>query len=115
MESVRVDVYRPREGAAVVSLRGELGVQIAAEFQRSLQRVIESKPRVVVVDLADVTQLGSRGLAELIALRERVSEHGGTVRIAAPRPDVNRILDAVRLGEALPIFGSVQDALNAKP
>ncbi len=111
METIRVDLYRPRENAVVVSLRGELGAEPTPELSKRILEVLEHRPATIVLDCADVTRLGSRGIAEIVQLHEAASRYGGSVRIASAKPEHVRLIRALRLDSAMPVFGSVQDAL----
>lgn len=51
------------DGAVVVAVHGDLDVISAPAFRTALQRAVEAGRSLVVVDLADVSNLDSSGLA----------------------------------------------------
>jgi anti-sigma B factor antagonist len=81
----------PRLGADADSLLGAEGVRL-------------------VIDLGDVRFLGSAGLGELVKLGKRLSDRGGAIAIARPRPAIRRLLGHVGLDGVLRPFPTVEEA-----
>ena len=112
MDDARLDLFHPRDSAVVVSIRGALGAPACDAFERSIDDLIQARHQLVILDVADLTYLGSRALGDMIRLRNAQRELGGKVRLAAPRPEIARLFELARLDEAFPTFRSVQDALS---
>lgn len=112
MHEVRIDVYRPRHGVIVVSLRGSLGPGACEHFETAVDQFIAEPLDLIVLDIADLTYMGSRALGDMVRLRASLRERNAKLRLAAPRPEISNLFEAARLDAAFPVFGSVQDALD---
>jgi len=65
----------------------------------------------LVVDLEPTTFLASAGLSALIRLGKRLSDAGGVLALARPRPVVVKLLRAVGLTTVLPAFDGLDEAI----
>jgi len=99
-----------RDGAAVVSVGGEIDLSTAPAFEQAITKALEANPPVLAIELSNVTFMASVGLRILAATNEKI---GASTRIAviadnqaATRPIQLTGLDSVvalypTLGEAL--------------
>ena len=101
---------RSYAGYAVVALRGELDLVDAAVVAAELTAVAAREPGVVVVDLAGLEFIDSCGVAALAHGRRQTRQAGGDLILAAPRPNVMRVLAIIRLSEALSVYATVAEA-----
>ncbi|WP_100838277.1 STAS domain-containing protein [Kitasatospora fiedleri] len=77
-----------------VRARGELDWEDAQEFVRRLTTALERPPRLLVVDLAEVTFADSSVLHGLLIAHGRMADAGGRLVLAGPlREPVRRLLD----------------------
>lgn len=111
MHEIRIDVFRPRHGVVVVSLRGSLGPDSCDHFEAAVDELIAEPLDLIVLDIADLTYMGSRALGDMVRLRAALRERDARLRLAAPRPEIAQLFEAARLDAAFPVFGSVHDAL----
>jgi anti-sigma B factor antagonist len=100
---------RERNGQVVVTLSGELDVADAARVAAELA-VIAASRRQIVVDLAALDFIDSSGLAALVRTRHLVRSTGFDMLLAAPRPQVLRMLAITRLVEVFTIHTCVDEA-----
>ncbi len=98
-----------RDGAVVLSLGGELDLYNAEEIRTGLAEAIASRPRCVVVDLAEVEFVDSTALGVLVEARSQLGPDG--LRLAAPGPETRRALQVSGLDRHLPVHETVDDAL----
>jgi anti-sigma B factor antagonist len=68
-------------------------------------------PRIIV-DLGDVSLCDSTALNVLLQARRRATSHGGWLRLAAAQPLVRRVLQMTNLSRLLPIYDTVEQALQ---
>ncbi len=101
---------RSHEGYAVVTLRGELDLVDAAVVAAELTAVAAREPGIIVMDLAGLEFIDSCGVAALAHGRRQTRQAGGDLIVAAPRPNVMRVLAIVRLPEALSVYATVEEA-----
>ncbi len=99
-----------RDGAAVLTLAGELDLYNAEEIRAALAEAIASSPRCVVLDLAEVEFVDSTALGVLVEANSRLGPDG--LRLAALQPGPRRALQVSGLDRHLPVHDSVDDALE---
>jgi anti-sigma B factor antagonist len=100
-------MYRPpgpfsaaasRDGATVVvALTGELDIASAPELERAVPPLAAGD--TLVIDLRELAFLDSSGVHALMRLDVAAREHGWSLVVVRGGPDVQRILDVVRLGD----------------
>ena len=95
----------------MVSMSGDLDIDSAAEFSARLDAMTAAGGVHVIVELSGVRFIDSSGLNALAVGARETERRGGSLVVAAPSLYVARVFDLVRLGEALDIVGSVDEAL----
>jgi anti-anti-sigma factor len=98
-----------RNGRVIVALSGELDILGAALVTAALAAVAACG-RQVVVDLADLDFIDCSGITALVRGRKLVRDAGGELRLAAPQPQVRRILTTTRLTDVIPVHASAAEA-----
>ena len=68
----------------------------------------------IVVDLTGCDFIDSSGIRALLIGRQAAEDNGGTLALAAAKPQVVRILDVTGVASALPIHASADEALAAQ-
>jgi anti-anti-sigma factor len=94
---------RGREGEIGLALAGDLDMSATFQLEPVLDRVIDSGPRELVLDLGGVDFVDSSGLGLLIATHERARDAGVEMAIASAGPEVQRVLRIAGLEGVLPI------------
>jgi anti-sigma B factor antagonist len=84
----------------VVSLRGELDLTSAPEFERELEAPAEPAPRRVVIDLSGLEFMDSTGLRALLAARDRVRNQGQQLILRRGSRQVQRVLELTKTLDA---------------
>jgi anti-sigma B factor antagonist len=108
-----IEVRRVDIGSAVVlAVVGEIDLSNSSHLGAIFEHVQRDEPAVLVVDLREVTFLGSAGLRVLVEACANAG--GGDVRVAAPSAPARRAIEATALDRLLPLFSSVDDALEAR-
>jgi anti-anti-sigma factor len=80
-------------GAPVVMLSGEIDLSNAAELAAALA----PEHGRVVVDLDDVSFMECRGIAILVAARNRLVSDGGSLHLRSPQHQIRRVFDVLGL------------------
>jgi anti-anti-sigma factor len=104
-----VRAVEPVDGSVVVRLAGELDLYNAEEVRAALTQAIESGPRRVVVDMAEVEFVDSTALGVLIEARSKLGREG--LALAAPQLDTRRTRQVSGLDRHLPVHDTVEQAL----
>jgi anti-sigma B factor antagonist len=99
-----------RDGAAIVSARGEIDLATAPELQRHLESVMDRSH--VVIDLLEIGFIDSTGLRVLILTDEAVRENGGRVTLVAGPGPVRKLFDITGVDHHMTITESVEAALS---
>lgn len=108
-----VQVVRHRGDVTVAHVRGELDVVSGPVLAACLAQCAEAAPRRLVVDLAEVSFMGSYGVAALAATAAAVHERPTELVLAgvARRGVVRRVVEISRLDTLMPVVDSVADVL----
>jgi anti-sigma B factor antagonist len=96
----------------LIAIRGELDIASTPSLRIALYAALRDPGPVVVIDLAEVTFCDASGLALLVGAYRRTRARGTAVVLAAPRPQVRRMLKATRLDRAFTVRTSVAEALS---
>jgi anti-sigma B factor antagonist len=79
---------------ATVLVRGEIDIATTPEVDAAIAEI--TRPDIVL-DLSDVTFMGSSGLASLLRAAKRAAELGGTLVLRAPSRPVRDLLAMTHL------------------
>jgi anti-sigma B factor antagonist len=108
-EVIRFDVVAHGDGARVVHVVGEIDTLTAPLLRDQLAEQIAGSP-LLVLDLSDVTFLGSAGLAVLVAGKDDADRRGHRLRLVCGSRIVTRALQATGL---LGLFDTADDVPQA--
>lgn len=86
----------------VLQLSGELDIAGKDELRAALDSAAEQSDDVDI-DLSRVNYADSTALGLLIALRNKLRERGGKVRLVSPSPRVRKLLEYAGLDQAFDI------------
>ena len=90
----RVNVGSREPGRIVVSLRGELDLVDAAAVAAALGAVA-ARDLWIIVDLSGLEYIDAAGVAALTRGRRQARDAGGGLLLAAPQPQVQRVLSII--------------------
>lgn len=102
-------------GVRVVSVRGELDLSTAPDFEGPLDQVLESGSGSVLIDLTGCEFIDSTGIALIVRAWQRLDsgENGRGLVICCQNDQVRRVLEITGLELSIPVHGSRDDALAA--
>jgi anti-anti-sigma factor len=103
-----------RSGYVIGALRGELGIASAPALREQLLSLLRAASQLII-DLSAVERADASGLAVLVGSGRRARLLGGSLRLAAPSPEVARVLSATGMNQHLDIFPTVRAAITGKP
>jgi anti-sigma B factor antagonist len=90
-----------RDGLVHVVLRGELDLSTVGKVQEELDRIEQSAPATVVLDLSKLSFLDSTGLRCLVTADERARQAGRRVVLVKGPDSVQRVFTITRLEDRL--------------
>lgn len=110
-----LDVYDPRQQwlgrTAVVSASGALDLLTSPRLEQILTRTLEQRPVRLIVDLTDVSFLGSAGMQVLVDAHDAATPEIGFT-VVADGPGTSRPLKLVGLTEVFDVVATLQAALD---
>ena len=97
-----IDVVASGDVVRVV-VTGDVDAATAGQLRSSLEQVVDThRPKLVVLDCADMAFLDAAGITALIRAREHARWLDGEIRLLNPRRNVTRVLAMVGLDK---LFG----------
>jgi anti-anti-sigma factor len=99
-------------GITRVILDGRLDIEGAAAVDLPMNVIAGSK-RAVIIDLQNVSFLGSMGLRALVAPGRAIKGRGGKVVIFGPNELVEKVLKTSGVDTLIPIHHDLQTAIAA--
>ena len=114
MGLLRASVTVPEStGAAytVIALTGEVDATNSEELYGVLESVVLQLPRLLIVDLSELTFMDSTGLRMLLRSSRELDQQGGVLVLAAPQVSVARVLQLTRADQLIPVYETVADAI----
>lgn len=109
-ESVELLVDR-RQICTIVMVRGDLNRDTTVGIRDRLLPVLRHTTTSVIFDLSEMTSCDAAGLALLVGARRRARLHGFSAVLAAPHPDVSKLLRSTGLHRIFTIHPSVSTAM----
>ena len=99
------------EGAVVAALGGDLDIAAVPAVRERLLGLLHLGASRLVIDMSAVRYADASGLGVLVSTRRRAILLGGTLHLAALRPEVARVLAATGLSRHLGTYPTVQAAI----
>jgi len=100
-----------RPAVTIARLEGELDIATTPALRERLLSVFSPGVRLLIIDLSGVSFGDVSALAVLVATQRRARRLGITVRLAAPRPQVSRLLRITGLDQCFTICATLDEAL----
>ena len=101
-----------RGDVMVVHVSGSVDGHTADDLQRVFTREVDGGHHRLVGDFAGVDYTSSAGLRVLLAALKQTRSRGGDLGLAAPRPEVRKVLDLSGFTGILRVFDTVDDAVR---
>jgi anti-anti-sigma factor len=101
-----------RGDVIVVHVSGSVDGQTADDLQRVFARAVEEGHHRLVGDFAGVDYTSSAGLRVLLGTLKQTRSRGGNLELAAPRPEVRKVLELSGFTGILRVFDTVDDAVR---
>jgi anti-anti-sigma factor len=102
-----------RGDVIVVHVSGSVDGHTAEDLQRVFTRAVEEGHHHLVGDFGGVDYTSSAGLRVLLAVLKQTRSRGGNLGIAAPRPEVRKVLELSGFTGILGVFETVDDAVRS--
>jgi len=100
------------EGVPVVTAPEEIDLANAAGLRAALFEVAGPGRALVIVDMSRTRFCDSAGLNALVAAARQARADGGEVRLVVVGEAVSRIVALTGVDRVIPVYASLEDALN---
>jgi anti-sigma B factor antagonist len=102
------------DGAVIVTVEGDLDIVTAPAARERLLSLLRPGVSRLVIDMSAIRYADASGVTVLVSTQRRAILLGGVVRLAAPEPDVARVLAATGISRHLKVYPTVQAALGGR-
>jgi anti-sigma B factor antagonist len=86
-------------GECVLTVRGDVDLASAPDFETTLRTALDSSPSSVTIDLAALTFIDSSGLRVLVSASKDAQSRGATLGLRNVPRHAQRVLDITGLSE----------------
>src|SRR5579862_2475398 len=100
-----------RPGLTIARLEGDLDIVTVPALHERLLNGLGPGAGLLIIDLSGVSFCGAAALTMLIGTQRCATARGSTVRLAAPRPQMAKLLHITDLDRTFTICATVEDAL----
>jgi len=100
------------DALAIYQLKGKLSLETVNEFIQTLR---PEPAHHLILDLSGVTFLDSSGVGALVSLFVNRRNHSKTFALAALAPQSAAVVTVAGLQNLLPIYKTVEEAMEKKP
>ena len=109
---LQIDIQR-EPGLAVVKVSGSATMDVSERLGDCLVKTAQDPIRMMVIDMAGLDFLCSESLGAIVSAYLKCVHRGGCVRLAGPTESIREILDLTKLNKLIPVFPSVEEAIQA--
>ncbi len=96
----------------VVAVEDQLIVGTRQQLKQKILDELGDDGQKFVIDFSGTGYIDSSGLGLLVTLSKKISEAGGSLRLAALNQDLMSLFELTKLDTLLEIFDSVEHALD---
>jgi anti-anti-sigma factor len=107
--SLKVRVEEGRSLTKTLFLEGRLDNESVADLDKELDAVLGSAVKVVVFDLSRLEYITSAGLRSIFRAQKVMNARAGKAVLVSPRPQVQKVLDIVKVADLGAVFRNVQE------
>jgi anti-sigma B factor antagonist len=106
---------RHHDDWAVVFVGGEVDLATCPQLRDALAELVDQEVYHLIVDLEGVSFLDSSGIGVLVSVLRRTRDHGGSLRLTAPGPQVRRVLELTGVTKLLTTYATLDEAMPVEP
>ncbi len=100
-------------GIGVIEVHGVLTSQAEEQLMNSFNQAIGDHNQVVIFNFKDMDYINSSGIGLLITILIRAKRQGQKLVACGLKDHFQQIFQLTRLDEAMPVFGSEEEAISA--
>ncbi|QWR77649.1 STAS domain-containing protein [Candidatus Magnetomonas plexicatena] len=100
-----------RQGAAVVNVSGEINLYTSSHLRETIITLIKKKTAIIVVNMKDVADIDSSGVATFVEALNEMSKYGGKLRFVSVSAKVVKIFNFSKLDRFFEIYTDLEQAV----
>ena len=105
---------RTSDDVTVVVLQGKATIGANSDLlSRRLRSLAASRARKILLNLADLEQMDSSGIAAILGTHVSLLRQGGSLKLCSPSNRVRDVLEAMKLINILSTFDNEVEALDS--
>ena len=101
-----------QSGCQVLKAKGEIDLESVGEFEESAEKIMKASPKTVLVDLSEVSYMGSCGIRVLLLLNTFLARSSNKLIIVGAKAGVLATLELVGFPEMLQMAQTIEEALK---
>ncbi|MCD6119321.1 STAS domain-containing protein [bacterium] len=105
-------IFEEQGDVLVVSLVGEMTISRISLFKDKIDAYNIDQFHKIAVNLEKLSFIDSSGLGTLVLLIKEVKSNYGTVVLASPQNQVNKLLDMVKINKYVEIKPTMEEAIQ---
>ena len=107
--TLKVRVEEGRSVTKTLVLEGRLDHETVDAFDEQLDTVLGSAVKIVVFDLTGLDYITSAGLRSIFRAQKVMNARAGKAVLVNPQPQVQKVLDIVKVTDLASVFRSIQE------
>ena len=100
------------EKGVVVSVTGRMDAVTSPDFEKEVDRWIESGEILFVVDLKGLDYISSSGLRSVLSIAKKLKARKGRIFLASLKDVVREVFEISGFSTIIPIYESLETALS---
>jgi anti-sigma B factor antagonist len=110
-QQLMITIDQPGDGVVVLHVAGEVDLLTANTLGERIREHLVPANRVLVLDLTEVSFLGSAGLAEIVSTSQAGEDTGARILLVATKRAVLRPMEVTGLLSVFSVYDTVDAAL----
>jgi anti-sigma B factor antagonist len=104
-----VSVHPKALGAYSVTLSGEINGQTYSILENKLDQLLEEKPTLIVLDMADVTYLSSVGIRVILKTKKALAANAGKLVFMHLQPQIRKVFEIINALPSMRVFKDLRE------
>jgi anti-anti-sigma factor len=104
-----VSVHPKALGAYAVALSGEINGQTYPIMESKMDQLLEEKPTLIVLDMANVTYMSSAGIRVILKTRKALAANAGKLMFMNLQPQVKKVFEIINALPSMRVFKDLKE------
>ena len=105
-----VKIIKKRDYVYLAELNGSLDTETYQQLEEELKELIDSKTKVVVLDMKGVKYISSAGVKVIIWAKKTLEGKGANFVMINLRPEIEKVFEMMKILPMLDIFDDMPEA-----